>query len=126
MSDYDKLIAGLRKWTKDHDGHVRGAVELLIWHEHWLRRADFIAEVVQWGDDGSAWIPWEKARKFMRNRAGSSSQMAILDLAVALGSNQYRLSQMGDAHAEAIVRAVATALGEEGMLRGPLRAVPGG
>ena len=35
------LIAGLRAWTRDHDPHVRAAVELLIEHDVWLRRPDF-------------------------------------------------------------------------------------
>lgn len=124
MSDQDKLIAGLRKWTKNHDPHVRAAVELLIEHGHWIRRADFAAEVVQWDSGGTAWIPWDRARAFMRDRAGSTSQMAILDLVIAIGSDRYRLSR-ADCE-EAIVRAVAMALGQEGMLRGPLKAVPGG
>jgi hypothetical protein len=126
LSDFETTVKGLRAWTKDHDPHVKAAVELLIWHDHWIRRADFAAEVVQWDDVGTAWIPWDRARAFKRNRAASSSQLAVLDLAVALGTDQYRLSRMDDAEAGAIVRAFATALGQEGMLRGPLRAVPRG
>jgi hypothetical protein len=37
----DALIEGLRAWTREHDAHVRAAVELIIWHGFWLRRADF-------------------------------------------------------------------------------------
>ena len=39
--DQAALIAGLRAWTRGHDPHVRAAVELLIEHNVWLRRADF-------------------------------------------------------------------------------------
>jgi hypothetical protein len=48
MSDYDDLVAGLRAWTKDHDAHVRAAVDLLIWKESWLRRASFVRACVSW------------------------------------------------------------------------------
>jgi hypothetical protein len=111
--DFDTLVPRLRRWTKDHDTHVRAAVELPIWHEHWLRRADFTRECVH-QDSRQAWIDWRDAREFVECGArASTSEMAILDLAVALGENRYRLSIMGDAHAKAIVKAFATALAVE-------------
>lgn len=115
----DKIAAGLRAWTKNHDGHVRAAVELLCWHEHWIRRADFVKACVTSDRDGTSWIRWEAARAFaFGNPRASTSELAILDLAVSLGSDRYKLSRMGNAHAEAIVRAFATATGMEGMIRG--------
>lgn len=108
------LIAGLRTWTKDHDPHVRAAVELLIWHGgggYWLRRADFITAAVKRGR-GEAWIDWSAAREFVDAGAkASTSEMAILDLAVALGENRFRLSIMGTAHSKAIADAVRQAVG---------------
>ena len=53
------------------------------------------------------------ARVLRLESAGSSSELAILDLAVALGENRYRLSIMGDVHSRAIAQAVARALGED-------------
>lgn len=41
MTDFDTLVTGLRSWSANRDQHVRAAVELLIWHETWLRRLDF-------------------------------------------------------------------------------------
>ena len=119
MRDFDQTVAGLRAWTKDHDPHVRGAVELLIWHGYWLRRADFRKAAVG-GSAVEAWIMWDRAAAFAATGAStaSSSERAVLDLATAIGSDRYRLSRMGGAHAEAIVRAVAAALGQEGMLSG--------
>ena len=125
MADLDTLAAGLSRWTKDHDPHVRAAVELLTWHDYWLRRADFAKAAVRWdgtrgatASKGVAWIDWAAAREFADSRPrASTSEAAILDLAVAIGGNQYKLSQMGDAHAAAIVRAFTQALGVE---------VPGG
>ena len=38
MSDFDTLARLLRRWTHNHDSHVRAAVELLIEHETWIRR----------------------------------------------------------------------------------------
>jgi hypothetical protein len=113
----ETLIKGLRAWTKDHDPHVRAAVELLIWHGgggYWLRRADFTSAAVHRGRYEST-IDWGAAREFVDAGArASSSEMAILDLAVALGENRYRLSIMGHAHSRAIARAVVQAVGEEG------------
>ena len=105
------LIAGLRAWTRDHDPHVRAAVELLIEHDVWLRRADFTrACIVRSGRE--AYVNWVAARAFAdAGTVASTSEMAILDLAVALGENRYRLSIMGAANARSIATAVARAAG---------------
>jgi hypothetical protein len=112
MPDFDTTVASLRRWAKDHDPHVRAAVELLCWHEHWLRNASFRRDCMESGQR-ETWIRWSKARELIERRElrGSTSELAILDLAVAIGENRYRLSGMGHAHAEAIVRAFAMALG---------------
>ena len=111
MSSLDALVASLRAWTRGHDAHVQAAVDLLIWHEFWLRRRDFTrAAVVTRGRE--AWIDWDAAREFTDGKPRSStSELAILDLAVALGENRYRLSIMGSAHSRAIADAVAQAVG---------------
>jgi hypothetical protein len=108
----EALVTGLRAWTKDHDPHVRAAVQLLIWHGFWLRRADFTRACVRRGS--VTWIDWDKARRFVDQGAvASTSEMAVLDLAVALGENRYRLSIMGTAHSRAIADAVSRAVGIE-------------
>ena len=105
------LVAALRTWTRDHDPHVRAAVELLIEHDFWLRRRDFTGACVR-SRGGEAWIDWRAARAFAdAGTAASTSEMAILDLAVALGENRYRLSIMGAANAQSIATAVAIAVG---------------
>jgi len=109
--DQAALIAGLRAWIRDHDPHVRAAVELVIEHDSWLRRADFTRACVR-SRGGEAWIDWQAARTFADAGAvASTSEMAILDLAVALGENRYRLSIMGAAHSHMIATAVARAAG---------------
>lgn len=105
------LVTGLRRWTKDHDPHVIAAVELLICHEFWLRRQDFrLAAVERYRSEVT--IDWRKAREFADAGArASTSEMAILDLAVALGEDRYRLNIMGHAHSRSIANAVMIACG---------------
>lgn len=108
--DFVTIATGLRAWTRDHDPHVRAAVELLCWHETWIRRRDF-REACVIVDSDDAWINWANARGFADHNPPrcSTSELAILDLAVALGENRYRLSSMGSAHSRAIADAVAAA-----------------
>ena len=57
-------------------------------------------------------MSWRKAREFLgSDPLGSTSELAILDLAVALGENRYRFSIMGPGHAGMILDAMRTALG---------------
>ena len=114
MADFDTTVKRLRRWTANHDLHVKAAVELLIWHEHWIRRGDFLKACVASDPDGTSWIRWDAAKAFaFSNPQASTSELAILDLAVSLGSDRYKLSRMGDAHAKAIVEAFAAALDVE-------------
>lgn len=115
MTFADDLAIELRKWTEHHDPHVKAAVELLIWHDFWMRRTDFCkACVILDAQDHDAWINWANARGFVDSGPqASTSELAILDLAVALGENRYRLSSMGNAHSRAIADAVAVACGFE-------------
>lgn len=113
MSDIDTTVRALRRWTHNHDRHVRAAVELLIDHETWIRRADFQLACVE-HNAREAWINWRKAREFVNaGSTASTSEMAILDLAVAIGENRYKFSIMGPAHSRMISIAVARALGED-------------
>jgi hypothetical protein len=110
----ETLVTGLRHWTRDHDLHVRAAVELLIDHGFWLRRQDFTRLAVH-RDSGEAWINWRAAREFVNEGAvASTSEMAILDLAVALGEDRFRFNIMGPNTSRMIARAVADAVGVTG------------
>ena len=109
--DQAALVAGLRAWIRGHDPHVRAAVELLIEHDFWLRRADFTRACI-FRSGREAYVNWVAARAFVdAGTVASTSEMAILDLAVALGENRYRLSIMGAANARSIATAVARAAG---------------
>jgi hypothetical protein len=112
MPDSRTTAHALRRWAANMDLSDRAAVDLLAWHEYWLRRSDFkAAATVNRGAHLA--IDWRKAREFYDSGpGGSTSEMAILDLAVTLAEDRFRFRIMGDAHAKAIVRAVAQALGE--------------
>jgi hypothetical protein len=113
VSDFDALVRLLRRWTHSHDPHVRAAFELLIEHETWIRRADFQRACVE-RDSGEAWINWRKAREFVDSGSvASTTEMAVLDLAVAIGENRFKFSIMGPAHSRMIATSVARALGED-------------
>jgi hypothetical protein len=113
MPDFDATVRALRRWTHNHDPHVRAAAELLIWHEMWIQRADFQRVCIE-RNAREAWINWRKAREFVdAGSTASTSEMAVLYLAVALGENRYKFSIMGPAHSRMIAQAVASALGED-------------
>ncbi len=112
MTDSDTTVRALRRWSVDHGLHVRAAVELLIEYETWIRRGDFQRACIE-RNAAEAWISWRKAREFAdAGPAASTSEMAVLDLAVALGENRYGFSIMGRANSRMIAQAVAHAVGQ--------------
>lgn len=111
--DFDSRVRGLRSWAESWGADVRAAVELLIW-KGWPRRSDFNdACVTQYAPGLIARIDWFQAEHFPATAARvSSSERAILELAVALADREYSwLRFTGDAHAEAVVKAIAAAMG---------------
>jgi hypothetical protein len=109
VTDFDELAAGLRTWAKG-DWINTAAVELLIGHETWLRRGDFPAAAIE-GDAEMADIDWRKAKEFLADPpACSTTELAVLRLAVAIGADDYRLASMGSKNAHLIIRAFTTAL----------------
>jgi hypothetical protein len=111
-----QVIAGLRQWTRHHDPHVQAAVHLLIDHEQWLRDSAFLSAAVQKASDGDVWINWTEAREAFdagRFSTASATELGILDLAIALGSDRFRLSRMNTVHTQLVARAVGTALGTD-------------
>jgi hypothetical protein len=111
MTLSSEQLTSLRKWASGHSPHVSAAVDLLAWHETWFRRRDFLDRCVSVDVDGIVWLNWTQARAaFDAGLRGSTSELAVLDLAIALGEDRYRFSIMGHAHREAIVQAVTNAL----------------
>ncbi|GAY11650.1 hypothetical protein [Pseudonocardia sp. N23] len=105
--------AGLQSWAQGHAPHVAAAVGLLVDHGVWLRRRDFREVCVELAPDGECWIDWPAAREALEARefAASTTETAVLDLALALGENRYRLSLMNLSESRAVVAAVARAAG---------------
>lgn len=105
--------SGLRAWTARHDPHVRAAVELLIDHDHWLRNGHFVRACVRTSrSDGTVWIDWRAARDtYERGLIGSSTELAVLDYAIALGENRYRLAAMDRTNSRLLITATTRALG---------------
>jgi hypothetical protein len=117
--NYYGMTASLRRWTANRDPHVRAAVELLIGQTTWLQNHDFaMACTTMSGDE--TFISWDKVRDFLHGpgAAGSSSAKALLRVAAAIGSDEFRLSRMDDEQAMAVVTAFADALAVEGIRRG--------
>jgi hypothetical protein len=131
---FEDLVTGLRGWARGQTAHEQAAVELLIWHETWLRRPDFKgAAITQLSAGLVAIINWYEAREFVdrgycprdkpydEKLPSSGSQRRVLDLAVALGEDQFGLSHLGHVHRWEVAKAFAAACGQkiEGLIPEP-------
>lgn len=121
MPDFEELAAGLRRGAASRDDRERAAVELLIWHETFLRRRDFFEAAV--GIQGDAYhVSWDRARRFAERGAGvSSSQRTVLELAAWIATDPLGLSRLGYIHTYKAAAALARALGQalEGLIPEP-------
>jgi hypothetical protein len=109
-----EVVRGLRAWTKEHDLHVRAAVELLVEHDVWLHRDEFRQTCLERTSEGGWWIAWYSAREAFDAgglRCASSTEVAVLEFAIALGTDRFRFSRMGAASTRLLMDAVASALG---------------
>lgn len=111
MSAYEELLAGLREWTSTHDAPVHAAVELLIEHDSWLRRADFIRSCVR-VEHGMTRIVWTTAGEMLKSAelTASSSALVVLDVAVLLAQDGLGLTRLDRTTRASVVRAVTDAL----------------
>lgn len=120
---FDDLVTGLRGWARERTACERAAVDLLVWHETWLRRPDFKgAAITQLAAGLVARIDWYEAREFVdryyaeRGKPplpASRNERAILDLAVALGEDEFRIANMGMVHRWRAANAFAAACGQK-------------
>ena len=109
MADFDEVAAGLRAWAKG-DLLAEAATELLIWHETWPGSLTFQKAAMESGE-GMWRIDWDKARKIAKApNPRTERQRSILSLAVAIATDQYDLSTMGQQHRRAILRSIAHAM----------------
>jgi hypothetical protein len=111
---YDEVVRGLYAWVRHHDLHVRAAVTLLIAHDVWLHREEFRQTCLRRTSDGDWWIDWRAAREAFdagELRCASSTEVAMLDFAIALGTDCFRFSRMGETNTRLLMDATALALG---------------
>ncbi|GAA4943925.1 MULTISPECIES: hypothetical protein [Streptomonospora] len=107
------MISDLRDWIRDHDPHVRAAVELLIAHNDavWLRREDFVDRFVD--DDGHNTVI-DFATLAAALEAGTApgaceTEAGVLRLAADLGTDRWGIRQMSDAAVHRVRVAIAVA-----------------
>lgn len=117
------LVTRLRAWTATHP-HVAAAVELLIQHDYWLDSGHFRRHAVGIPDpdadpdanpdlDSIAVIRWSDARKAFdagEFNASSTTQRSILDLAIALGEDRYKLQYLDGTNSRLVALAVTKAV----------------
>ena len=110
------VVAGLHAWIDGHEPHAQAAVWLLLAHEVWPRRSDFLHAAVQRSADGVWWIDFTAARTAFDTGAfgpASSTELAVLDLEIALGTDRFRFRAMSPGNARAVATAVAHAVGAD-------------
>lgn len=106
------LATALRAWSAHRDSHEQAAVWLLIEHGHWLHTTRFARFAVAGARSRQPRISWSDARaafdagEFDRS---STSERAILDFAIALGQDRYKISPMGSATGGLLVKALTHA-----------------
>jgi len=105
-ADFERT-AGLRASLPRLDAPERAATELILWHEYWLRRADFTRECVRTAGSFMV-IAWSKTGGFIaKNPRCSSSELAVLQLAEFIAIDPFRLRNLGYAHKRAVAEAFA-------------------
>lgn len=118
---YPDLAEHLRRWAEGSDT-VEAAVGLLIAHGTWLDRAEFrrCAVWVQWSrETGLAWaaIDWEAAAQAVHEVPASSSERAVLSIALSLADGEYSvdlanaLSSLDERNTALVLEAIAHACG---------------
>jgi hypothetical protein len=108
---YEQAVAGLTA-RDDLPPRAAAAVRLLLWHESWLRRADFRQRCLITSPVG---VHWDAVHEFRDGElpGASTSQVIVLDVVLALVEDQFRFRHLGHAHQRAVAEAFATALGQE-------------
>jgi len=110
-----ELTTRLRATARSHDLGVKAAVDLLIEHDTWLRKSTFVTRFVSYVH-GSTYVDWLAVDKALEANlrdlmVASSSELAVLRLAVFLARDPMRLAVLGSSNAEIAARAFARALG---------------
>lgn len=112
---FAELVSRLRASASSQDAPVQAAVELLVEHESWLRKAAFVGAFVKYSS-GLTYVAWSDIHAALDAKAralvvASSSELAILRLGVLLVRDPLGLSSLGSANAALAARTFAAALG---------------
>lgn len=114
----------LRRWAQGVP-NVEAATNLIIDHNVWLRRIDFLRACVVIAEDGfgrgselpMAAISWQRAATFVNGAAASRSEIAVLRLACSLGGvSTAALGDLTSGLDPAITARVLDAIGPRGWL----------
>jgi len=84
----EQLHAGIRAWSRG-SYPLEAAAELLIRHDHWLRRTGFLERCAQISAEGPDYIAmrWADAAAAIDTAAASSSERAIALIATAIAGH---------------------------------------
>ncbi len=86
----EDLGAVLRNSTVGGFG-FQAAVELLIDHDFWLHRADFVEAAVIVRTDEQATINWVEAWSFCDRTEGSAAELCVLRMACSLADPSFKV-----------------------------------
>lgn len=117
MSDTEAAAvrAEIIRWAEGKGGAERNAALLLVRHDEWLHRPDFLAactRVLRLPSETRRMIRWTEVRTFAyRSPAGPSTHTGILRLAADLATDDYRLTRLGAQDRNLVLDAVAGILG---------------
>ena len=69
----------------------KAAVELLVSHDYWLRRADFVEATVTVDTDEQATIDWAEAWSFCTQAEASDAELCVLRMACSLADPSFKV-----------------------------------
>jgi hypothetical protein len=107
----ETTVEKLLRTAETHDPHVRAAVQLLHEHGKWLRNGEVLRCVDDYED--AAYVDWRRAREQFdagEFNPASGSELAVLDFAIELGRNRFRLTSLDSVNSGLVLAALATAL----------------
>lgn len=117
----DTIVFRLTQWGQTHDNSTRNALDLLIEHDVWLRRNEFVyAPGLIKRSGETIYLMWPTARKLFDRGAFKADDVGtedlnVLDFAIALGEDRYGFNKMGVNSAMLVTAAVARALRDDSL-----------